>query len=142
MGADEVFAGGLHGREVELAVEVVDVVAIEDGAVLGWPRSGSGSVWPGGADVESSGDFLHRADEDVGWQAAVDGFAEAVGVEAAFRGSGGHLAHGVDAGVGAGGAQDGDRMADDVAGGLFDFAAGWCGWRSPGAASRSRAVPS
>ena len=40
----------------------------------------------------------------------------------AFRDcSGRDLAHRVDAGVGAGGAVDGDRVADDVACGFFDF---------------------
>ena len=51
--ADVVGAGGLHGGEVEGAVEVVDVVAVEEGAVFVIPDQVAVAFVLGGADVEN-----------------------------------------------------------------------------------------
>jgi hypothetical protein len=122
VGADEVGGGGLHEFDVEGAVVVIDVVAVEDGAVGVGPDQVAVAFVLGAADVKVGGYLFHVADEDVGGEAAVDGFAEADDVEGGGGVHGGDLAEGVDAGVGAGGAEDDAGVGDDGAGGFFDFA--------------------
>ena len=82
VGADEVAAGFPHGVDFYFAIKMIDVVAVEDGAVFVGPDEITVALFDGVAGVEGFGDFLHVAYENVVGEAAVDGTAEAFDVQA------------------------------------------------------------